>query len=126
MSAPAYDTVNWFQIGTDHSEAAQSFYGGLFGWKFTLDSADGGYDLIRYPGADAPSGGIAHTKGGDENHATFLVIVRDVAAACAEAERLGGEVLMPATIAPSGLVFAYLTDPSGNQFGVYTPPAPPA
>ncbi|GAA2414246.1 VOC family protein [Actinomadura vinacea] len=126
MQAPAYDTVSWFQIGTDDSEGAQRFYGGLFGWKFTLDPDSDGYDLIKFAGAEAPSGGIAHTGGGAENHAMFLVVVEDVAAACAAAEKLGGKVTLAPTTAGSGLVFAYLNDPAGNQFGVFTPPAVPA
>ncbi|XVQ09000.1 VOC family protein [Spirillospora sp. CA-255316] len=126
MEAPAYDTVSWFQIGTDDSEAAQSFYGGLFGWKFTLDPDSDGYDLIGYPGSEAPSGGIAHTAGGAENHAMFLVVVKDVKAACAQTEKLGGTVETEPATSASGLVFAYLRDPAGNRFGVFTPPPVPA
>jgi predicted enzyme related to lactoylglutathione lyase len=40
----------------------------------------------------------------------------------AETERLGGKVLAPPTTGPDGLVFAHLLDPSGNHFGVFTPP----
>ncbi|MEW2356792.1 VOC family protein [Spirillospora sp. NPDC029432] len=126
MNAPAYDTVSWFQIGTDDSEGARSFYGGLFGWKFTLDPDGDGYDLVSYPGAEAPSGGIAHGAGPEENHATFLVVVRDVPAACEQAAKLGGKVALEPSTSPSGLVFAYLDDPSGNRFGVFTPPPVPA
>ena len=124
--APEYNTVAWFQIGTDDSERARDFYGGLFGWKFTLDPNGAGYDLVGYPGADAPSGGITRTAGGEENHAIFMVLVEDVRAACAQAERLGGKVLTEAVTTPRGLVFAYLLDPAGNRFGVFTPPPVPA
>jgi predicted enzyme related to lactoylglutathione lyase len=126
MDAPPYDTVSWFQIGTDDSEGARRFYGDLFGWKFTLDPDGDGYDLINSPGAEAPSGGIAHGDGPADNHATFLVVVRDVQVACEQAERLGGKVALGPTSAGSGLVFAYLDDPSGNRFGVFTPPPIPA
>jgi predicted enzyme related to lactoylglutathione lyase len=121
MEAPAFDTVSWFQIGTDDSEGARSFYGDLFGWKFTLDPDGDGYDLVSYPGADAPSGGISHEPRG-EHHSMFLVVVSDVRAACEQAEKLGGKIAMGPTTAPTGLVFAYLDDPSGNRFGVFTPP----
>jgi predicted enzyme related to lactoylglutathione lyase len=126
MDAPAYDTVSWFQIGTDDSEGARRFYGDLFGWKFTLDPEGDGYDLASYPGAEGPSGGIAHTDGPAQNHAMFLVVVRDVRAACEQAEKLGGKVSLEPTGSPSGLTFAYLDDPSGNRFGVFTPPPIPA
>ncbi|HEV2780717.1 MAG TPA: VOC family protein [Actinophytocola sp.] len=117
-------TVGWVQVGTDDPEGARRFYGELFGWTFTPDPNSGGrYDLITFPGAAEPAGGIADTGGELPNHAIFLVVVADVGAAVAEAERLGGKVLVPPTTTPTGLVFADLLDPSGNHFGVYAPPA---
>ena len=75
-----------------------------------------------YPGADAPSGGIFDTGGEFPDHAIFMVVVQDVAAVCAQVERLGGKVLVPPTTSKDGLVFADLHDPAGNHFGVFTPP----
>jgi uncharacterized protein len=124
MQAPTYGTVSWFQIGTDDPETVKRFYGDLFGWSFAADPDNGGkYDLITYPGAQAPSGGIAHTDGDAPNHAIFLVVVEDVAAVAAQTEEIGGKVLMPPTTTPDGLVFGHLLDPSGNHFGVFTPPS---
>jgi predicted enzyme related to lactoylglutathione lyase len=123
MTTPAYNTVAWFQIGTDEPAAAQEFYGGLFGWSTISDPNSPGYELISYPGAERPSGGIMRTEGGAENHATFVVLVQDVAAVCARAEQLGGKVLHPPVTAPDGLVFADLLDRSGNRFSVFTPPS---
>jgi uncharacterized protein len=122
-TAPAPNTVAWFQIGTDEPEAAQEFYGGLFGWNVVPDPNSQGYDLVSYPGTEHPVGGIAHTGGAADNHATFLVLVEDVAAVCASAEQLGGKVLNPPVTTPDGLVFAHLLDRSGNRFGVFTPPS---
>ena len=119
----APNTVAWFQIGTEDPAAAQEFYGGLFGWSFTPDPKSGpGYDLISYAGAGQPAGGIMHTAGDAENHATFVVVVEDVAAVCARAEQLGGKVVHPPITAPNGLVFADLHDRSGNRFGIFSPP----
>ncbi|GAA4072598.1 VOC family protein [Actinomadura miaoliensis] len=122
MAAPAFNTVTWFQVGTDDPKAARDFYGDLFGWTFDPGT---GYDLISYPGAEAPSGGIAHVPSAEQNSATFLVLVEDVAAVCARTERLGGKILVQPTTTPKGLVFAHLLDPSGNHFGVFTPPPAP-
>ena len=74
-TAPAPNTVAWFQIGTDDPAAAQEFYGGLFGWNVAEDPDLPGYDLVSYAGAGGPTGGIAHTDGGAANHATFFVLV---------------------------------------------------
>jgi predicted enzyme related to lactoylglutathione lyase len=51
-----------------------------------------------------------------------MVVVPDVAAVCAQVERLGGKVLVPPATSKDGLVFAGLHDPAGNHFGVFTPP----
>jgi predicted enzyme related to lactoylglutathione lyase len=122
MTAPAPNIVAWFQIGTDEPAAAREFYGGLFGWSTAPDPNTPGYDLISYPGADQPSGGIMRTDQAADNHATFVVVVEDVAAVCARAEQLGGKVVHPPITAPNGLVFADLHDRSGNRFGVFSPP----
>ena len=53
MSAPAANTVAWFEIGTPDVDAAKAFYGPLFDWSF---APDGTYTLITAPGADGPSG----------------------------------------------------------------------
>jgi uncharacterized protein len=124
MQAPAYNTVAWFQVGTDNPDKARQFYGRLFGWTFRADPMGGGfYDLITCPGQDEPTGGILNTGGEGPNHAVFFVIVQDVAAVCAETEKAGGKVLEPPRTAPGGLVTAHLLDPAGNAFGVFTPPA---
>ncbi|GAA1854473.1 VOC family protein [Actinomadura bangladeshensis] len=120
MSIPAYNTVAWFQIGADAPEEARRFYGDMFGWRFAGDPGDEGYELITYPDAAAPSGGLAG-RGGP--HAVFFVLVEDVDAACAEAERHGGEIAVPPKTAASGLRFAHLQDPSGNRFGVFKTPS---
>jgi len=56
----ASNTVAWFEIGAPDVEAAEAFYGTLFGWSF---APDGAYTLITAPGAAGPSGGIFNTGG---------------------------------------------------------------
>ena len=123
MTAPADNTVAWFQVGTTDAGQARRFYGDLFGWRSTPDpDSEGKYHLVSYPGTDTPSGGIIDTGGEFPDHAIFMVAVQDVAAACALVERLGGKVLVPPTTSKDGLVLADLHDPAGNHFGVFTPP----
>ncbi|WP_433462962.1 VOC family protein [Spirillospora sp. CA-128828] len=124
MSVPAFNTVTWFQVGTDAPEEARRFYGDMFGWKFAEDPDTDGYDLVSYPGADMPSGGISHQPDASGNHAMFLVMVEDVDATCAQTEKSGGKIALPAVTTGNGLKFAYVEDPAGNRFGVFTPPAP--
>ncbi|MEU9842510.1 VOC family protein [Actinomadura sp. NPDC048032] len=121
MTVPAFNTVTWFQIGTDAPEEARRFYGDMFGWNFGADGD--GYDLVSYPGAEVPSGGISHEPDASRNHAMFLVLVEDVDAVCDQTVKTGGKVAMPTLTTGKGLKFAYLQDPSGNTFGVFTPPS---
>jgi uncharacterized protein len=121
-------TLAWFEIATSDADGAEKFYGSLFDWTFNPDgpAASGGMDYrnITASGADAPMGGIANTGGQMPDHSVFYILVADVEATCADAEHLGGSVeakfLEPGPGAPK---FAYLRDPSGNLFGVFTPPA---
>ncbi|MRH88297.1 VOC family protein [Nocardia sp. SYP-A9097] len=123
MTAPTPNTVAWFQIGSDNPEQVKSFYADLFGWSYLADpDFDGNYDMVTYPGNPQPRGGIARTPDSTANHAIFYVLVTDVAATIATAEKLGAKIEAPLTKTPSGLIFAELRDTSGNHFGVFTPP----
>jgi uncharacterized protein len=118
MSAPAYNTVGWFEIGAPDVDAAKGFYGPLFGWSF---APDGPYTLITAPGADGPSGGIFNTGGNIPPYAVFVVRVTDVAATAARAEELGGKVVVAPNKLEDGMVVAYLSDPHGSLFALFSP-----
>ena len=118
MSAPADNTVGWFEIGTPDVDAAKAFYGQLFGWSY---APDGAYTLITAPGATGPSGGIFRTGGNLPPYAVFVVQVADVAATAARAEDLGGKVVIAPAELPDGMVVAYLTDPDGSMFALFSP-----
>ncbi|XRQ13353.1 VOC family protein [Actinomadura welshii] len=123
MTVPAYNTVAWFQVGTEAPEEARRFYGDMFGWRFATDPDADGYDLAFYPDAEQPSGGVSHEPDASGRHAMFFVLVEDVEGTCTATERLGGKVALPTVTTGAGLRFAYLEDPAGNRFGVFTPPA---
>ncbi|SDX23267.1 hypothetical protein SAMN05421504_102751 [Amycolatopsis xylanica] len=124
MTAPAFGSVTWFQIGSADPAATKGFYSEMFDWSFEADDdLEGRYQLATTPGASHPTGGIFDTRGEFPNHAIFFVLVEDTHKAVAEAEKLGAKVLVPPTTSPKGLVFADLEDPQGNHFGVFTPPA---
>ena len=109
MTNPAPGTLAWFEVATSDPDGAEKFYGSLFDWTFD---------------ADGPMGGIFGTGGQVPDHAVFYILVADVEATCADAEQLGGSVVSKHLDAGPGVpTFAYLRDPSGNQFAVFTPPA---
>jgi hypothetical protein len=125
----AVNGIAWFEIGTDEPAAVERFYGDVFGWTFTDDDPSNGtggttaYRIVTTPAEDGLRGGIFATGGTVPNYAVFTVLVADTAQTCRRAEAAGGKVLVAPQTAPSGLVFAHLLDPSGNHFGVFTPPA---
>ncbi|POM22756.1 Glyoxalase-like domain protein [Actinomadura rubteroloni] len=124
MSATAYNSVAWFEIGTDRPAEVRKFFGELFDWTFAIGpEGEMSYQEITAPGADAPSGGIFPNGGASPDYAVFYVVVQDVAATVARAQELGGKVIVPRTEAGNGLVFAHLADSAGHHFGVFTPPA---
>jgi predicted enzyme related to lactoylglutathione lyase len=118
MSAPARGTVTWFEIGAPDVETAKAFYGPLFGWSF---APDGEYTLITAPQAAGPSGGIFNTGGRIPPYAVFVVQVADVAATAARTEELGGKVVVAPMTLGDGMVVAYLTDPNGSMFALFSP-----
>jgi uncharacterized protein len=118
MSAPGTNTVAWFEIGAPDVAAAKEFYGSLFGWSF---QPDGEYTLITAPGAAGPSGGIFNTGGNIPPYAIFVVQVADVAATAARSEELGGKVVAAPMTTDDGMVIAYLTDPNGSRFALFSP-----
>jgi predicted enzyme related to lactoylglutathione lyase len=121
------NTLAWFEVATDDPDTATSFYGDLFGWTFSpfADPATTGMDyrVAALAGSDVPFGGVVGTAGAMPGHAIFYIAVADVAAACATAEQLGGKVVSKELEPVAGPAFAYLRDPVGSLFGVFTPPA---
>jgi predicted enzyme related to lactoylglutathione lyase len=56
-------------------------------------------------------------------HAVFYIAVTDVAATCETVEQLGGKIESKELAPAAGPPFAYVRDPVGSLFGVFTPPA---
>lgn len=112
--------VTWFEIHTPNPERARAFYGDVFGWSFQSDLP--GYDMIGM-GESAPIGGGIASNGPDHPPMTvFNIQVEDVDAACIAVTEAGGAVAVDPQSTPNGLRFAYVADPDGNTFGLWTPP----
>lgn len=113
------NTVAWFEIGTADVAATKSFYGPLFGWSF---KPEGDYTLITSAEAQAPTGGIFNTGGNIPPYAVFVVRVADVETAANQAEELGGKVIVAPRTIDSGMSIAYVADPNGSVFGLWSRP----
>ena len=114
--------IGWFEIAASDTDKAEAFYGDIFGWSFD-DGPTG--PVYRIADTGSISGGVTTAQAGTpQTYAIFSVVVPDVAATCEAVVAGGGSVLVgPETMDETGLVFANLTDPDGNHFGVFTPPA---
>lgn len=121
---PGFNSVSWFEVGTDDPATAERFYGEVFGWTLDPDS-DPAYRNFTTGGGGAPGGGLFDTAGRFPNYAIFHVLVEDVEDTCRRVEAAGGKVQRPARSNPGGVTFAHVTDPGGNHFGVFSlqPPA---
>ena len=114
--------VTWFEIHTPDRARAKDFYGAVFGWSFD-DDPNAPYSMVQL-GEDAPiGGGVAQTEPGQTAMTLFNVQVSDVDAALETVASQGGTVVAPAQTTPAGLRFAYVADPDGSVFGLWTPPA---
>lgn len=124
---PAPSSLAWFEVAADDVDALAAFYGALFGWTFAPDpnaAAQGAdYRLAMLPGAEAPIGGLTRPPAGRPGHAVFSIVVEDVAATCDAAAGLGATVVASVPSPPAGPAFAYLQDPTGQLFQVFSPPA---
>ena len=118
---PGFNAIAWFEVGTDDPAAAERFYGDVLGWTVAHDG-NPGYEVFTTGDADGVHGGLFNTEGKLPGYAIFSVVVEDVAATCRRAEEAGGKVQRAPQVSPDGLTFAYLLDPAGNHFGIFTPP----
>ena len=113
-----------FEIMGSDAEKLRSFYSQLFGWNINADNPMnyGIVDRADNLGADGIGiGGGIGAMSDTPGHVTVYVEVPDVAAALAEAERLGGTKLMgPEPVPGQDLVIGLFTDPEGHVMGVLT------
>jgi uncharacterized protein len=107
------DTVNYFEIGTSDPAAAQAFYGDVFGWQFHPANSAG------YAFVNGTAGGLWDTTGiGAGAWAVFYIEVVDIQAKLDAAVAAGARIAMP-LVDNGAILFAHLSDPAGNRFGVW-------
>ncbi|MEU1938155.1 VOC family protein [Streptomyces coeruleorubidus] len=125
MTIPAFNSVAWFEFGTDQPEKVKEFYGELFDWKYVPNTNTPGvtYHSVMTPGAPQPTGGVWESEGAFPDYAVFYVRVQDVAETVERGRGLGAKVLMEPASDSAGFTFARLRDTAGNHFGVFSVPA---
>ena len=108
----------WVDTEQPDIEAAQEFYGGLFGWEFSVATppdAPTRYVIATLEGSDVAALAEADTAAGWNTY----VAVDDADAAVERAASLGATVLAPATDAGPGGRGATLLDPAGSEIRLW-------
>jgi hypothetical protein len=108
--------VMWFEVLGQDGDRLRQFYAGLFGWKIAADNPIK-YGLVDTGEKRGIPGGVGETFPGTRSWVTFYVETPDVAASLAQAERLGGKVVMPRTALPDVTVGVF-EDPEGHAIGL--------
>jgi predicted enzyme related to lactoylglutathione lyase len=114
-------TVCWHDLSTPKTGAAGKFYTKVFGWTLSGEKYDGNtYHLFKL-GKDGVGGmWPGPMKKLPTSWVTYFQVA-NCAKTVAEVKRLGGHVLMGATLVPKMCRFAILTDPQRAAFGVLEP-----
>ena len=105
----------WNELLTKDAEAAQTFYGALFDWKFFAD--ENGYIMIQNRGRN--NGAMMQM---DESFGEMpsmwqpYFTVADIDESVSRAGKLGATIIIPKTQAPGAGHFAYMSDPAGAHF----------
>jgi uncharacterized protein len=111
--------LTWEDLRSTDPAAAQSFYGGVFGYEFhELPMAGADYSTFHLSGDPAPLGGMGGMMGaaeGTPSHWLVYLSVADADAAVATVEAHGGSVVAPAFDSPFGRM-AVVADPAGAVF----------
>ncbi len=114
----------WNELMTSDTDGAGKFYTNLFGWTTeTMEMGEAGlYTMWTRGEGNRPGGGmiaIPTDKGPIPPHWLLYFAVEDPAASLAQAEKLGGQAIVPVTDIPNAGSFAVIQDPVGAVFGIY-------
>ena len=113
-------TLVWNQLNTHDAEAAQRFYGEVFGWEGRPSAADADDYVTLFLG-DSMIGGMLEMRElfppATPSHWLSYFGVQDADAAVGRVVELGGAVAAKPMDIPAGR-FAVVTDPHGAAFAV--------
>jgi uncharacterized protein len=107
-----------FEIGVKDANAANKFYGQLFGWKIDANNPMSYGIVDTDSGGEGVGGGIMKPPEGAGTYTTFYVNVEDLQATLDQAEKLGAKTIMPPMQVPEGPEIAMFSDPDGNVIGL--------
>jgi predicted enzyme related to lactoylglutathione lyase len=128
-TAPGPFTFVWDELMSTDPDKAGAFYAKVFGWQAKPMDMGGGmiYSLLERPGTKNPfregpnaAGGMMKSPMGVSFWLAY-VGVDDCDKRCAQAERLGGKIMVPAQDIPNVGRFACWSDPQGAAIAELQP-----
>lgn len=118
-----HGAFSWSELMTTDPRAAAAFYGALFGWKSEdMDMGTGAYHVQKL-GEDAIGGIMGMPPGAPAGMPPVwgsYVTVSNVDETVAQAEKLGGKVVMPIMQVPGVGRMAVIADPQGAVLSIIT------
>lgn len=116
----------WHDLFTTDPEAAQAFYGQLFGWEVKGMPMPGlpndTYDMLHNQGEDfGGCMGMDPSQGGTPRWTPYITVPDTVDAAVERAAAKGGTVVMPPMDIPDVGRFAMVRDPDGTLTNPFSP-----
>lgn len=113
--------VTNFHVSAENPEELMSFYREMFGWEFEQTNNPRPTWFIKTGEEDEPGiDGMLHTRERD-SAVVNTIETKDMSAAVAAIERLGGHVLDRRTIPGAGELVLF-ADPEQNVFQLRQPP----
>ena len=112
-----HEKLNYLELPAGDMGVVRAFFESVFGWKFTLY----GEDYMDSDGGGMMVGFYRDSKSALTQNGSALVTFysEDLAATQAKIENGGGTVIKPTFSFPGGRRFQF-TDPSGNEWAVWS------
>jgi uncharacterized protein len=116
-------TFCWADLNTADRQAAESFYGDLFGWSFVTGKDKPADSYLHIKNGETHIGGIlpdTHRNHNAPPHWLGYFLVADCDASTAKAAGLGARVYAPPMTVEGNLCYSVLADPQGAVFALFT------
>ena len=110
-------TINYIEIPATDLAGTKAFFSELFGWEFQ----DYGPDYCSFNDGRLDGGFYASDKSASTESGSVLIVFYrdDLESAASDIEAAGGEIVKPIFAFPGGRRF-HFTDPSGNEFAIWS------
>ena len=109
--------VMQWQILARDPDKVTAFYSTLFGWRVNADNPMG-YRMVDTGSERGIKGGVWPIGNEGHPYVQLFVEVSDVAACVAQAQWLGGQVVIPPQVLPGGDEMAVVLDTEGLSLGL--------